>query len=143
MKLKSKCFLKKREGEEKIKRVFLWWPTRFNDEPITRWLEVADVVYSVQKIDKGFEWWTDFHWKWCKKRFATDNDYSNLPFERSILTQDISDTIFDNFGNESKMSLVLDSMVILLFILDWKIGLFSLLIVYIMKLILTLANYSA
>ena len=66
MKLKSKSFLKSREGEEKIKRVFLWLPTRFGDEPIVRWLEMANVVYSIKKVDMGDGYWSNYHWIWVK-----------------------------------------------------------------------------
>lgn len=138
MKLKSKSFLKSREGEEKIKRVFLWLPTRFGDEPIVRWLEMANVVYSVKKIDIG-EYWNDFRWVWVKDRFATDEDFRCLPSEEK--STDIIDFLFDNFGNESKISLILDILVVLLFMVNIKYGITALLTLNILKITSTWTNY--
>lgn len=138
MKLKSKSFLKSREGEEKIKRVFLWLPTRFGDEPIVRWLEMANVVYSVKKINKD-EYWDDFHWVWVKDRFATDEDFRCLPSEEK--STDIIDFLFDNFGNESKISLILDILVVLLFMVNIKYGITALLTLNILKITSTWTNH--
>lgn len=138
MKLKSKSFLKSREGEEKIKRVFLWLPTRFGDEPTLRWLEMANVVYSVKKIDKD-EYWDDFHWAWVKDRFATDEDFRCLPSEEK--STDIIDFLFDNFGNESKISLALDTLIVLLFMVNIKYGITALLTLNLLKIAVTWINH--
>lgn len=138
MKLKSKSFLKSREGEEKIKRVFLWLPTRFGDEPTLRWLEMADVVYSVKKIDKD-EYWDDFHWVWVKDRFATDEDFRCLPSEEK--STDIIDFLLDTFGNESKISLALDTLIVLLLMVKIKCGITALLTFNILKIAFTWVNH--
>lgn len=81
MKFKSRYFLKDREGEEKIVRKFLWLPTLFDLEKQSRWLETADIVYQIQKVDIG-HLSVIISWRWVPVRFATDDDYQNLPFER-------------------------------------------------------------
>lgn len=140
MKFKSKTFLKSREGEEKIKRVFLWLPTRFGDEPVARWLEMADVVYSINKVDMGDGFWSDYHWVWMKDRFPTDDDYRSLPFEGKSSTNAI-DFLFDSLGNENKVLLMLDTLVVLSFMIEVKYGITALLALNILKIAFTWANH--
>lgn len=78
MKFKTRYELKDREGEEKIIRKFLWFPTSFDDDKEGVWLDVADVVYKIKKIDVGDHYSVD-KWVWRKERFATDEDYRTLP----------------------------------------------------------------
>ena len=138
MKLKSKSFLKSREGEEEIKRVFLWLPTRFGDEPIVRWLEMANVVYSIKKVDMGDGYWSNYHWIWVKDRFATDEDFRCLPSEGDT-PSDLLDFLFESFGNGNKFSLSLDILVVLLFLMNIEIGITALLTLNIVKLAFTWA----
>ena len=78
MKLKTKFFLKAKLDDKKIIRKFLWFPTYFGEEKTCRWLEFADVVYRVVKIGHDSP-----SFRWRKVRFATDEDYKSLPFEKS------------------------------------------------------------
>lgn len=139
MKLKSKSFLKSREGEEKIKRVFLWLPTRFGDEPTLRWLEMANVVYSIKKIDFGDGYCSDYHWVWTKDRFATDEDFRCLPFE-GIDSSDVYDVLLASFGNVNKFSFSFDILVILFFLINLELGITALLTLNIVKLAFTWAD---
>lgn len=83
MKLKTIFSLKSREGEEKIVRKFLLFPLYFDEEKVSRWLEVADVVYKIKKLNIG-DHFSVYTWKWQKERYATDEDYRRLSFERQF-----------------------------------------------------------
>lgn len=84
MKFNTRFFLKDREGEEKVVRKFLWFPAAFNQDTKRRWLEYADVVYEVKKIDTGWSCeWSSYAWRWQATRFANDNDLKNLPIEKT------------------------------------------------------------
>ncbi len=88
MRFKTRFALKDRQGESKIVRKFLWIPTAFASEKESRWLEVADVVYTIKRVARG-DWDTNNIWKWRKDRFATDKDYADLPFESSVDLEDV------------------------------------------------------
>lgn len=121
--LKSKTFLKSREGEKKIKRVFLWWPTRFDDDPTYRWLEMADVVYEVQRVDRGGNYRFDWRWVWNKTRFAIDEDYCNLQFEGTKNDDLIGEAV--SAFTDAKTVLIMEIVAMLAMAVDLKSGMFA------------------
>lgn len=115
MRLKTDYALKDREGEEKIVRKFLWFPLYFDKEKEKRWLEVADVVYQVKKVDIG-DMCSVYVWKWRKERFATDEDYRSLSFIKSF---DDGFDLFERTIRNPITWLLLDFMTIL--IVSWNL----------------------
>lgn len=62
--------LQAREGEERVVRKFLLWPRGFEAKE-WRWLEWADLVEKVTKIDVGGSMqWGCYAWKWVEIGFA-------------------------------------------------------------------------
>lgn len=69
MKTKSKYYLKKRAGEIRIKRKFLFFPRTFNGK-FTRWLEFADIKEQITKVDVGGSMeWGNYAWRWIEIGF--------------------------------------------------------------------------
>ena len=69
MRLSSKYTLKHREGETRIVTKFLLFPRCFGGQ--TRWLEKADIVEEVKKIDVGGSMeWGNYAWRWHEIAFA-------------------------------------------------------------------------
>ena len=70
MLIKSKYYLKEREGETRIRRKFLWWP-RFFDSSFIRWLEYADIIECIKKLDNGGSGeWGNYAWRWREVGFS-------------------------------------------------------------------------
>ncbi len=63
--------LKSQEGNRRIRKgVFLCLPTSF-DEVEVRWLEKADLVEEVKKVDVGgSSEWGYYEWRWVPIAFA-------------------------------------------------------------------------
>ena len=72
MRFNSRYSLMSREGETRIHRKFLLMPRQF-DEGKWRWLEYADIIERVCKVDSGGSMvWGAWSWKWCEVRFADE-----------------------------------------------------------------------
>lgn len=110
MKFKTGYTLKDREGEEKIIREFVWLPLSFGEAKEKIWLEVADVVYQVKKVDIGAHF-SDFRWKWRTDRFPTIEDYKELPFEKPF---DDGYDMFEKIIRNPLTWLILDFVAILI-----------------------------
>ena len=75
MKFRSKYYLKDREGEERIVTKFLLFPRRFESNK-WRWLERADIIERVCKVDVGGSMeWGNYSWKWEEVGFAPIRDW--------------------------------------------------------------------
>jgi hypothetical protein len=69
MKLKSKLFLKDREGEERKVYKFLWWPRCLGTE-YWRWLEYAFIIERIIPVDVGGSGvWGCYNYKWVEVGF--------------------------------------------------------------------------
>lgn len=123
MRLKTEYALIGREGEEKIVRKFLWSPLYFDKEKEKRWLETADVVYKIENVDIG-EYFREEVPMWRKNRFATDEDYKSLPFEKTY--EDWEDRCRKLFAKPS-FWLCLDIIVFLVISVDMANGIMLLL----------------
>ncbi len=65
MRWKNNLYLKPREGETRIKRKFLFYPRKL-DTDHWRWLEFANVIEQVCKVDIGGSGqWGHYGWYWC------------------------------------------------------------------------------
>ncbi len=64
--------LKDRLGEQRTRRRFMWWPTRFGTGSV-RWLEWADVIERVVKCDVGgSDCWGEFAYCWVGVGFEDE-----------------------------------------------------------------------
>jgi len=71
MKFKSRFALKSQEGKTRIVRKFLMLPRQFGDSE-WRWLETADILESIIKVDVGGSVYPVYAWKWCEVGFADE-----------------------------------------------------------------------
>lgn len=70
MRLASKYALKPRVGEKRVVSKFLLWPRCFGGRS-TRWLERADIIEQVMRVDVGGSMeWGNYAWKWVEIGFA-------------------------------------------------------------------------
>lgn len=76
---KTKYFLRNRLGEQVIRKKFLWYPKSFKNDMCGRFWTWEDIVYEVVKIDVD---WGQSIYCWKPIRFATDEDYNLIPFEK-------------------------------------------------------------
>lgn len=129
MKFKTTYALKDREGEEKIVRKFLWFPLYFGEEKEQYWLEIADVVYKIKKINVG-EYFSKYRWKWRKDRFPTAEDYKKLPFEKPF--DDVEDMIRERV-TKPHFWLFLDCLAFAVFFYNVKSGVSLLLLLKVMQ----------
>jgi hypothetical protein len=123
MKFKSRYAMKDCEGLEKIVRKFLWFPSNIRDEKERRWLEVADVVYRVERIRFLAE---EDRWKWQQVRFATTEDYKSLPNE--IPYEDVGE-MMHNLVVKPSFWLIVDSLALTVAFWNMRDGLTLLLTV--------------
>ncbi|MDY6906296.1 MAG: hypothetical protein SWH61_16615 [Thermodesulfobacteriota bacterium] len=70
MKFRSKFYLKEREGEERVREKFLFWPRNFG-ETYYKWFEWEAVVERVEKIETGIGC---PEWRWVEVGFAGEAD---------------------------------------------------------------------
>jgi len=72
MRYHSKYALKPREGEKRVVSKFLWLPRCFEGRH-TRWLERADIIEEVKKMDVGGSGeWGNYAWQWREVGFAEE-----------------------------------------------------------------------
>lgn len=129
MRLKSPYALQDREGSKKIVRKFLWLPLYFFDEKEKRWLETADIVYEVKKVDLG-DLFKNYYWRWRKERFATEKDYQTLPFEKPY--EDLWDMVAKRVSKPG-FWLIMDSLALLLVFFSMKDGVSLLLMIKVIQ----------
>ena len=75
MKFRSRYYLKEREGQERIRQKFLFWPRSFG-EPYYKWFEWEHVLERVEKVETSIG---GPEWLWVEVGFADrNNDLSDL-----------------------------------------------------------------
>lgn len=71
MRFKSAYALKSDEGRVKVVRKFLLFPRQIGDSD-WRWLETADIVMRVDKVNASGSWDIVYGWKWREVGFADE-----------------------------------------------------------------------
>lgn len=72
MRFKSRCALRQQEGQTRIVRKFLLFPRQFGGEEDWRWLEYANMLEMVCKIDVGSYDWPVYTWRWEEVGFSDE-----------------------------------------------------------------------
>lgn len=62
MRWKSSEYLRDREGEERVKRVFCFVPWKFGK--YVYWLVSLDMLQRIKKVDVGGTGMAEYAWKW-------------------------------------------------------------------------------
>lgn len=64
MLIRSRFYLRSREGEERVRRKFLWYPRHFGKDRYWVWLTWKLIRERVTKVDIGGSMTTVDAWKW-------------------------------------------------------------------------------
>lgn len=71
MRFNSQYALKDREGEERVRRKFLLLPRQLGESKEWRWLEYANIIEQVRRVDVGGSMeWGRYTWVWLEVGFA-------------------------------------------------------------------------